>query len=111
MSLIQIDHEQLDWDTLVLSVRGDLDAFSVGEFRQATAQHHDSSRLIIDLDSNFIDSAGLHALVAAVRRVREDKGDAIVVCTKHVSEMLRVVGFDRVVTMTSSVEEARSALA
>jgi anti-anti-sigma factor len=111
MSLIQIDHQQLDRDTVVLNVKGDLDAFSVGEFRQAAVQRNDSSRLIIDLDSTFIDSAGLHALVGTVTRTREDKGDAVVVCTKRVAEMLKIAGLDRVVTLSGSVEEARTALA
>jgi anti-anti-sigma factor len=111
MSLIQIGREKLDADTLVLSVKGDLDAFSVAEFRQATAQDTHISKLIIELGSTFIDSAGLHALVGAVRRVREEKGDAAVVCTNRVSEMLTIAGFDRVVMLSSSVEEARTALA
>ena len=111
MTLIRIDREQLDTDTLVLSVQGDLDAFSVGEFRQATARDRHSSKLIIELGSTFIDTAGLHALVGAVRRVREEKGNAAVVCTNRVSEMLTIAGFDRVVMLSSSVEEARTALA
>ena len=111
MSLIQIDRDQLDADTLVLSVKGALDAFSVGGFRQATAPDRHSSKLIIELTSTFIDSAGLNALIGVARRVREEKGDAAVVCTNRVSEILTVAGLDRVVRLSNSVEEARTVLA
>jgi anti-anti-sigma factor len=106
----QIDKEQLDSHTMVLSVKGDLDAFSVPEFRQATAQQRESVRLIIELGSTFIDSAGLNALLGVVRRVREHRGDAAVVCTPRLSGVLTLAGLDRVVTLSSSVQEARTAL-
>lgn len=89
LSLLQIDREQLDSDTVVLSVKGDLDAFTVAEFRQAAARPRDSSTLIIQLGSAFVDSAGLNALIQVARQAREDNGRTAVVCTKRANEFLK----------------------
>ena len=107
---MQIDSQKLDRDTVVLNVKGDLDAFSVSAFRQAAARHRESPRLIIELRSGFIDSAGLNALVGTVRRIHEQNGGAAVVCTARVSELLTIAGFDRMVRLNRTVEEARIAL-
>jgi anti-anti-sigma regulatory factor len=81
---------------VVLSVKGDLDALSVSEFRQATAQHRESPRLIIEFGSTYIGSAGLSPLVEIVRRTPQQKEDAAFVCTPRISELLTGAGFDRV---------------
>lgn len=107
---MRIYRQQLDCTTEVLSIRGDLDAFTVSEFRQATAELPGSLRLIIELGATFIDSAGLNALLGAVRRVREREGDAAVVCSPRVLRFLKIAGFDRVVMVRPTVDEARTAL-
>jgi anti-sigma B factor antagonist len=92
-------------------VKGYLDAFSVTEFRQAAAENNAVPKLIINLDTTFLDSAGLNALVGAVRQVRDHRGDAAVVCTHpRITGVLNLTGFDRLVTLSNTVDEARSAL-
>jgi anti-anti-sigma factor len=111
MTLLDIDRKHLDDNTVVLEVKGYLDAFSVGEFRQATAENKAAPKLIINLATTFLDSAGLNALVGAVRQVRDCRGEAAIVCTHpSVSHVLYTAGFDRVVTLSHTVDEARSAL-
>src|SRR5439155_18252498 len=88
-------------------VKGYLDAFSVSEFRQAAAETRTVPKLIIDLGTTFLDSAGLNALVGAVRQVRDHQGEAAVVCTHpRMARVLSTTGFDRVVTMSNTVGEA-----
>ena len=80
MALLGIDRTDLDDSTVLLGVKGYLDAFSVTEFRQAAADYKLVPKLIIKLDTTFLDSAGLSALVGAVRQVRDHRGEAAVVC-------------------------------
>ena len=70
-------------------------------------------RLVIDLsDVTFIDSAGVTALVAAVRRVRDNGGEVVVCSTrKRVNRLLETIGFDRVVPVVGSVEQAAHLMA
>jgi anti-sigma B factor antagonist len=112
MAVLDIDSTQLDDNTVVLDVKGDLDAFSVTQFRQAAAENKAVPKLIIKLGTTFLDSAGLNALVGAVRQVRDHRGEAAVVSTHpRITRVLHTTGFDRVVTMSDTIDEARSALA
>jgi anti-anti-sigma factor len=111
MAGVDIDRRHLDNDTVLLDVKGYLDAFSVTEFRQAAAENRAVPKLIINLDTTFLDYAGVHALVGAVRQVHDQRGEAAVVCDHpRVTRVLRTAGFDRVVTLSRTVDEAQSAL-
>jgi anti-sigma B factor antagonist len=87
---------------------GELDAFTVSQFRQALAELATSPRLLIDLAGvPFVDSAGLGALIGGIRRVRELGGDVAVACPRPtLTRLLHTTGFDRIVTVAPSVEEA-----
>ena len=87
---------------------GELDAFTVSQFRQSLAELASSSRLLIDLSGvPFVDSAGLGALIGGIRRVRELGGDVAVACPRPtLTRLLRTTGFDRIVTVTSTLDEA-----
>jgi anti-anti-sigma factor len=111
MALLGIDRTDLDDSTVLLGVKGYLDAFSVTEFRQAAADNKTAPKLIIKLDTTFLDSAGLNALVGAVRQVRDHRGEAAVVCTHpRIAQVLHSTGFDRVATLSKTVDQARIAL-
>jgi anti-anti-sigma factor len=111
MALLDIDRTYLDHDTVVLDIKGYLDAFSVAEFRHAAAENETAAKLIINLSTTFLDSAGLNALVGALRQVRDRHGDAAVVCSHpNMTGALYSTGLDRVVTLTHTVDQARSAL-
>lgn len=100
----------LDRSTVVLHISGDLDAFTVAEFRRAAAQNQAVRRLIIDLGTSFIDSAGLHALVGAVTQVRQRGGEAAIATNRRGTlQFLTQTGFDRIATLSATVEEAISA--
>lgn len=106
---IQIDENP---SHTVCRPHGELDAFTVSQFREALAELANRPRLVIDLSGvPFIDSAGLGALIGGIRRTREQGGDVAVSCTRPVLlRLLRTTGFDRIVTVADTVEGAASSL-
>jgi anti-sigma B factor antagonist len=91
---------------------GELDAFTVHQFRQALAEMASSRNLVIDLSGvPFVDSAGLGALIGGIRRVREMGGAVVVACNRRtLAALLHTTGIYRIVTVSDSVEEAAAAL-
>ena len=91
---------------------GELDAYTVDEFRNALGGVADVDALLIDLsDVPFLDSAGLGALIGGIRRTREGGGEVAVACSRaSLTRLLHTTGFDRIVPVTESVEEAAQAL-
>jgi anti-sigma B factor antagonist len=102
---IQIDNDR---GATICRPIGELDAFTVSQFRQALAELASSERLLIDLSGvPFVDSAGLGALIGGIRRVRELGGDVAVACPRPtLTRLLRTTGFDRIVTVTPTLVEA-----
>ena len=92
---------------------GELDAYTVGTFRETLAELTDTRHLLIDLsDVPFMDSAGLGALIGGIRRTREAGGDVAVACGRPtLTRLLHTTGFDRIVAVTETVAEAATALA
>ena len=91
---------------------GELDAYTVGQFRDALGELADQRYLLIDLSSvPFMDSAGLGALIGGIRRAREAGGDVAVACSRPtLTRLLHTTGFDRIVPVTETVESAAAAL-
>ena len=106
---IQVD---LDRGATICRPVGELDAFTVSQFRQTLAELASSPQLLIDLSGvPFVDSAGLGALIGGIRRVRELGGDVAVACPRPtLTRLLRTTGFDRIVTVTATLEEALATL-
>lgn len=96
----------------LLRLAGEIDAYTVGEFREALAGIEDVNWLIVDLSEvPFMDSAGLGALIGGIRRVREAEGDvAVVSTTAGLNRLLHTTGFDRIVPVTESLGDALTAL-
>jgi anti-sigma B factor antagonist len=91
---------------------GELDAYTVGQFRDALGELADKRYLLIDLSSvPFMDSAGLGALIGGIRRAREAGGDVAVACSRPtLTRLLHTTGFDRIVPVTENLESAVAAL-
>ena len=91
---------------------GELDAYTVGQFREALADLASRPKLLIDMSEvPFVDSAGLGALIGGIRRAREVGGDVAVCCNRPtLVRLLHTTGFDRIVTVTETVEEAARSL-
>ena len=92
---------------------GELDAYTVGQFRETLSGLASTHRLLIDLSSvPFMDSAGLGALIGGIRRAREAGGDVAVACSRPtLTRLLHTTGFDRIVAVTETLDEAVKALA
>ncbi len=110
VAVLEINIEKLENYTLCRPV-GELDAYTVGQFREALAGLADENRLLIDLsDVPFMDSAGLGALIGGIRRAREADGQVVVSCSRPtLTRLLHTTGFDRIVPVTESVEAAEAA--
>ncbi len=91
---------------------GELDAFTVSQFRQALAELASNPRILIDMSGvPFVDSAGLGALIGGIRRARELGGDVAVACNRPtLTRLLHTTGFDRIVTVADTIEAAAAAL-
>jgi anti-sigma B factor antagonist len=109
--VLQIEVEQADRYTLCRPV-GELDAYTVNEFREALGNVTAAPRLLIDLSSvPFMDSAGLGALIGGIRRAREAGGEVAVACARPtLTRLLHTTGFDRIVPVTETLEGAAAAL-
>jgi anti-sigma B factor antagonist len=92
---------------------GEIDAFNASQFRSAVEPVTSSSRLVIDLSGvSFVDSAGLGALIGAVRRVHELGGKVAVAGPRPpLARLLRHTGFSRIVPVAATVHDAIEVLA
>src|SRR4051812_30241567 len=89
----------------VVEVIGELDAYTVPEFRQELSDYLNLDRLVIDLrHATYVDADGLSAVINSVRRIRERGGDVALVCDRPpILKMLASRGFDRVVSVSPDV--------
>ena len=109
--MLEINVEETPDYTLCRPV-GELDAYTVGQFRETLVELASTRRLLIDLsDVPFMDSAGLGALIGGIRRAREAEGDVSVACSRPtLTRLLHTTGFDRIVPVTETREAAIDAL-
>ena len=99
-------------DYVQLCPEGELDAYSVAQFREAFAQLGEESRLIVNLGGvQFMDSAGLGALIGGIRKVRDNDGAIAVFCDRaNITRLLHTTGFDRIVPVSEQLAAAVAAL-
>ena len=109
--MLEIHVEDRD-NYLFVQPIGELDAYTVGQFREAMSDLSTTNRLLIDLSEvPFMDSAGLGALIGGIRRAREADGDVAVACNRAtLTRLLHTTGFDRIVPVVETVEEAEQQL-
>ncbi len=91
---------------------GELDAYTVAQFRDALGELANVPSLLIDLSNvPFMDSAGLGALIGGIRRTREAGGEVAVACSRPtLTRLLHTTGFDRIVPVTETLDDAVAAL-
>ena len=109
--MLEIHVEDVGTYTLCRPV-GELDAYTVGQFRESLVELASRPRLLIDLSEvPFMDSAGLGALIGGIRRAREAEGDVSVACSRPtLTRLLHTTGFDRIVPVTETLDAAVDAL-
>jgi anti-sigma B factor antagonist len=102
--------DQVDPQTRVVSVRGEIDLFTAPEFKQRinAAIEAGTRRVVVDLaEASFIDSSSLGILISAHKRLRM-RGDALIV-TCDVPAILNtfsITGLDGVLELVPSRDEA-----
>ena len=109
--MLEIEVDQQPTHTLCRPV-GELDAYTVSAFRASLGELATHPRVVIDLSAvPFMDSAGLGALIGGIRRAREAGGDEAAACSRPtLTRLLHTTGFDRIVSVTETVETAAEAL-
>ncbi|HET7654575.1 MAG TPA: STAS domain-containing protein [Acidimicrobiales bacterium] len=109
--MLEIQVEDADGYTVCRPV-GELDAYTVSSFRDALGRLSSSPKLLIDMSEvPFVDSAGLGALIGGIRRTREAGGEVAVCCNRPtLVRLLHTTGFDRIVTVAETIEDAAAAL-
>lgn len=95
---------------VVLAIAGEVDLGTAPELREKlfelVADGH--RRIVIDLTATeFMDSTGLGALVAGLKRLRAHQGDMRLVCvTARIRKVFEITHVDRVIPMFDSVDAA-----
>jgi len=109
--VLEISIEETD-DFVVCRPSGDLDAYTVAQFREALTELADKPKLVIDLSAvPFMDSAGLGALIGGIRKARDNDGQVVVACDRPaLTRLLHTTGFDRIVPVKESYDEAVEAI-
>lgn len=109
--MLEIQVEDADGYTVCRPV-GELDAYTVSSFRDALGRLASSRKLLIDMSEvPFVDSAGLGALIGGIRRTREAGGEVAVCCNRPtLVRLLHTTGFDRIVTVAETIDDAAAAL-
>jgi anti-sigma B factor antagonist len=105
-----IKDRQLDGDTHVVAVAGEIDLFTAPEFKERVSAPIDAGRssVIIDLsETTFIDSSSLGVLIGAHRRLKSRGAGLVVACdTDAIVKTFRITGLDGVFTLVSTPEAA-----
>ena len=87
---------------------GELDVMGAPALREAvvTAVADGAVRLVIDLTAlDFVDSFGIGAVVAALKRLRQRGGDLVLVCpTKRIRRVFEICDLDQILVIGDSLE-------
>ena len=108
----EITDRNVDDDTHVVAVTGEIDLFTAPEFKQRMSDLIDAcrSRLVVDLsETTFIDSSSLGVLIGAHRRLKLRGGSLRVVCDNEaIAKTFKITGLDGVFTLAPTVDAALS---
>jgi len=110
---VKIDQQTIN-STCLLTLAGNLDSFSVATLKERMDSQFGAGvhSFIIDLSGvEFMDSAGLGQLVAALKISSSHGGDVILVgANKGVKDLLRMTRLDTIFRCVETIEQAQSAL-
>ena len=109
-----IHDEEVDSDTHVISLGGEVDLYTAPEFKERMVQviEEGKKRVVVDLsEATFIDSTTLGVLVGGVKRLRPAGGSLALVCTdENITKIFEITGLDRVFPIHGSRDEALEAI-
>jgi anti-sigma B factor antagonist len=99
-------------DVPVVVTPGDIDITNAAAFRTALLEAAGRSRtFVIDMSrTQFCDTAGIHALVAAHKQAEADGREVrLVVTSASVLRIFAITGFDQVISSFTSLDQALAA--
>src|SRR3989440_3093893 len=107
-----IKTEQLNDDSYVISLAGEVDLYTAPEFKQQLLEviGQGGKEVVVDFtDTTFINSTTLGVLVGGVKRLRSSDGQLSLVCSdRNITKIFEITGLDRVFTIYPSRNEAGS---
>jgi len=106
----KISDEEIDDQTHVISLGGEIDLYTAPEFKERMVELIEAGKknIVVDLsEATFIDSTTLGVLVGGVKRLRPSGGGLALVCTdQNISKIFEITGLDRVFSIQESREDA-----
>ena len=106
----KISDEEIDEQTHVISLGGEIDLYTAPEFKERMVELIEAGKkhIVVDLsEATFIDSTTLGVLVGGVKRLRPSGGGLALVCTdQNISKIFEITGLDRVFSIQGSREDA-----
>jgi anti-sigma B factor antagonist len=109
-----IKTEQLDGDSYVIGLAGEVDLYTAPEFKQQLLEviSQGARNVVVDFsDTTFIDSTTLGVLVGGVKRLRSNDGQLALVCSdRNITKIFEITGLDRVFTIYGTRTEAVDAV-
>jgi len=109
-----IADEQIDDDTHVIELGGEIDLYTAPEFKERMVELIDAGKkyIVVDLSTaTFIDSTTLGVLVGGVKRLRPSGGSMALVCSdQNITKIFEITGLDRVFQIHPTREEALGAV-
>jgi len=109
-----IKDEELDEQTHVIALGGEIDLYTAPEFKERMVELIDGGKryIVVDLsEATFIDSTTLGVLVGGVKRLRPSGGALALVCTdQNIGKIFEITGLDRVFPIHPSRDDALGAL-
>ena len=110
-----ISDEEIDAETQVIELGGEIDLYTAPEFKERMVAliEDGKKRIVVDLSAaTFIDSTTLGVLVGGVKRLRPTGGTLALVCTdQNITKIFEITGLDRVFPIHASRNEALAAVA
>jgi anti-sigma B factor antagonist len=105
-----IKTEQLNGDSYVIALAGEVDLYTAPEFKQQLLEviSQGAKNVVVDFsDTTFIDSTTLGVLVGGVKRLRSSDGQLALVCSdRNITKIFEITGLDRVFTIYATRNEA-----
>jgi anti-sigma B factor antagonist len=108
----QISDSEVDADTHVIELGGEVDLYTAPEFKERMVQviEEGKKHVVVDLsNATFIDSTTLGVLVGGVKRLRPAGGTLSLVCSdQNIVKIFEITGLDRVFPIHETREAALS---
>ena len=106
--------EEREANALVLIPAGRIDSGNARAFESIVTEHISGGehRVIVDFSRlDFISSSGLRVLLIAAKTLKVHKGSLALCAMKdHIKEVFEISGFDRIIPIRSTRQEALTAL-